>query len=310
MHEGQVGPGRGVTSIRGVRVGQVTDTQGMTGCTVIVAPPGTVGAVDVRGSAPGTRETDLLNPVHTVSEVHAVVLTGGSAYGLDAASGVMSALEEDGVGLDVGVARVPIVPAAVLFDLAIGSAQARPDAAMGYTAYQMASAGPVAEGPYGAGTGATVGKLAGMEFCSPGGVGTWSEAAGELIVAAIVAVNAVGEVVDPQTGQIIAGIRGEGGIFVPALDVLRDSQVKATFGANTTIGCVVTNARLTKAEATKVAQMAHDGLARSIRPVHTPFDGDTLFVLATGEVNSSLALIGALAADVIAKSVLRAVCPD
>lgn len=298
---------RGITSVRGIKVGQVTDEEGRTGCTVIVAPPGTVGGVDVRGSAPGTRETDLLNPVHTVSVVHAVVLTGGSAYGLDAAGGVMSALEEAGYGLDVGVARVPIVPAAVLFDLGVGSAQARPDAAMGHTAFLRATEGLVDEGSHGAGTGATVGKLAGMEYCSPGGLGTWSEAAGDLIVAALVAVNAVGEVIDPHTDTIIAGIRSPAGGFTPALDVLRNQQVQASFGGHTTIGCIATNARLTKAEVTKVAQMAHDGLARTIRPVHTPFDGDTLFALATGEVNSSVALVGALAADVVAQSVVRAV---
>jgi len=295
-----------VTLVRGVRVGQIEDRLARTGCTVILPPPGTVGAVDVRGSAPGTRETDLLHPVHTVAVVHAIVLAGGSAYGLDAASGVMAALEEQGIGLDVGVAKVPIVPAAVLFDLAVGDATVRPDAAMGYTACQLATAGPILEGAHGAGAGATVGKLLGVAQASPGGIGTWAESAGELIVAAIVAVNAVGEVIDPQTGDILAGIRGTSG-YIPSLDVLREQQVDTFLGGHTTIGCVVTNARLTKAEATKVAQMAHDGLARVIRPVHTPFDGDTLFALATGEVKSSVAIVGALAAEAVAVSVLRAI---
>lgn len=295
-----------VTLVRGVRVGQIEDRLARTGCTVILPPLGTVGAVDVRGSAPGTRETDLLHPVHTVAVVHAIVLAGGSAYGLDAASGVMAALEEQGIGLDVGVAKVPIVPAAVLFDLAVGDAAVRPDAAMGYTACQLATAGPILEGAHGAGTGAMVGKLLGVAQASPGGIGTWAESAGELIVAAIVAVNAVGEVIDPQTGDILAGIRGAKG-YIPSLDVLREQQVDTFLGGHTTIGCVVTNARLTKAEATKVAQMAHDGLARVIRPVHTPFDGDTLFALATGEVKSSVAVVGALAAEAVAVSVIRAI---
>lgn len=301
--------GKGLTAIPGIRVGQVEDAEARTGCTVILTPEQTVGGVDVRGSAPGTRETDLLHPVNTVSVVHAIVLSGGSAFGLAAASGVMTALEEQGVGLAVGAVKVPIVPAAVLFDLGVGSATVRPDAAMGYVACQIASSNPVVEGAVGAGAGATVGKLLGIDYSSPGGIGSWVEAAGELLVAAIVAVNAVGEVFDPNTGEILAGIRDpdKRGAFIPSIDVLRKQQIQSFLGGQTTIGCIATNARLTKVEACKVAQMAHDGLARTIRPVHTPFDGDTLFALATGEVNSSVAVVGALAAEAVAMSVLRAV---
>ncbi len=303
-----------ITSVPGITVGQVEDGEAGTGCTVIVAPKGAVGGVDVRGSAPGTRETDLLNPVHTVERVHAVVLSGGSAYGLSAAGGVMQALEEMGIGLDVGVAKVPIVPAAVLFDLAYHSSTVRPDEAMGYAATKLATSSPVEEGSVGAGCGATVGKLLGMERASKGGIGSYAIAVGELVVGAIVAVNALGEVVNPENGEIIAGIRRDNGemnedesAFIPSIDVLKSAQSEAFFGQNTTIGCVATNAKLSKPEANKVAQMAHDGLAKTIRPVHTPFDGDTIFALSTGDVQSRVELVGALAVEAIARSIVNAV---
>ncbi len=303
-----------ITSVPGIMVGQVEDVEAGTGCTVIVAKNGAVGGVDVRGSAPGTRETDLLNPVHTVERVHAVVLSGGSAYGLSAAGGVMQALEEMGIGLDVGVAKVPIVPAAVLFDLAYKSATVRPDEAMGNAAAKLATSAPVKEGSVGAGCGATVGKLLGMERASKGGIGSYAMAVGELIVGAIVAVNALGEVINPENGEIIAGIRQQDGpidephgAFIKSIEVLKSAQSEAFFGQNTTIGCIATNAKLSKAEANKVAQMAHDGLAKTIRPVHTPYDGDTLFALSTGDVQSRVELVGALAVEVIARSVVNAV---
>ena len=301
-----------ITAVPGIRVGHIEDEEAGTGCTVIVVPGGAIGGVDVRGSAPGTRETDLLNPVHTVERVHAVVLAGGSAYGLAAADGVMQALEEMGIGLDVGVAKVPIVPAAVLFDLAYKSAAVRPNGAMGYAAASLADASPVREGSVGAGCGATVGKLLGMERASKGGVGSFAMALGDLVVGAIVAVNALGEVVDPESGEILAGIRNDPAFqrdkpFLPSLDVLMGAQTEAFFGQNTTIGCIATNARLNKAEANKVAQMAHDGLAKTIRPVHTPYDGDTLFALSIGDVQSRVELVGALAVEAVVNSVLRAV---
>ena len=303
-----------ITSVPGIWVGQVEDDEAGTGCTVIVAKNGAVGGVDVRGSAPGTRETDLLNPVHTVDRVHAVVLAGGSAYGLAAASGAMQALEEMDIGLDVGVAKVPIVPAAVLFDLAYKSATIRPDEAMGYAATKLATAAPVQEGSVGAGCGATVGKLLGMERASKGGIGSFAIALGDLVVGAIVAVNALGEVVNPDNGEILAGIHNdveEGSLaspaFVSSLDVLFMEQTDSFFHQNTTIGCIATNAKLSKAEVNKVAQMAHDGLAKTIRPVHTPFDGDTLFALSTGDVQSRVEVVGALAVEVIVQSVIRAV---
>lgn len=296
-----------------VLVGHAQDEDRATGCTVILVPRGAVAGADVRGGAPGTRETDLTRPENTVSEVHAVLLAGGSAFGLEAASGVMRWLADRNVGFDTGVARVPIVLGAVLFDLALADVQAHPDAAMGYAACETARhvqpcAEPgVAEGCVGAGTGATVGKLLGMDRAVKAGIGCATEVAGGLCVQAWVAVNAVGEVVD-EAGNILAGIRGEdAGTWRPALEIIRDGAARAAFGTNTSIGCVITNARLTKAEATKVAQMAHDGLARAIRPVHTPVDGDTLYALSLGGVEADVLTVGSLAAEAVAAAVRRAV---
>jgi L-aminopeptidase/D-esterase-like protein len=303
-----------ITDVPGIRVGHVTDAQAMTGCTVVLCPPhGAVGGVDQRGGAPGTRETDLLRPMHLVERVHAVLLAGGSAFGLDAAGGVVRWLEERGVGFDTRVARVPIVPAAILFDLDVGRADVRPDASMGYAACQAAGDGPVAEGSVGAGTGCTVGKVLGYARAAKSGLGTASaQLGGGLMVGAIVAVNAFGDVLDPGSGEIVAGVRtptGEG--WADTLTVM-NSLVGKTISrfarqSHTVIGVVATNARLTKEQTNKVAQMAHDGLARAVRPAHTMFDGDTLFALATGPRRADVNLVGAYAAEVAAEAIVRAV---
>lgn len=303
-----------ITDVEGIKVGHYTDLAAATGCTVVLCGQGASAGVDVRGAAPGTRETALLNPVCLVEQVHAILLSGGSAFGLNAAAGVMRFLEEHGSGFDVGVARVPIVPAAVLFDLTIGRADVRPDAEAGYQACLAASGGAVAEGTVGAGTGATVGKLFGPKLATKGGLGTASQKIGNgIVVGAIVAVNAFGDVVDPTTSQIIAGTRkpGSGG-FANSVQQMKswDRQQPALGITNTTIGVVATNAYLTKAQATKVAQMAHDGLAMAIRPVHTMSDGDTVFALATGDPSKDagdVTVIGSIAAEVMARAVVRAV---
>jgi L-aminopeptidase/D-esterase-like protein len=297
--------------VDGVKVGHYTLTERPTGCTVVLVEAGAVGGVDVRGSSPGTRETDLLNPVNKIEQVHAVVLSGGSAFGLDTASGVMRYLEEKGVGFDARVAKVPIVPAAILFDLGVGDPKIRPSADCGYRAATAATAGPVPEGNVGAGAGATVGKLAGPGRSMKAGTGTAAITLPDgLTVAALVAVNAVGDIIDPSTGKVIAGMRTEDGkSLADARTFIKTGALqKARAGQNTTIGVVATNARLTKTQATKVAQMAHDGFARAISPAHTPFDGDTIFALATGTQQGAVDLltVGALAADVMAEAIVRA----
>lgn len=303
-----------ITDVPGIRVGQAQDLEALTGCTVILCPEGTIGGVDQRGGAPGTRETDALHPMHLVESVHAVVLAGGSAFGLEAAAGVVRYLESQGVGFDVGVARVPIVPAAVLFDLNIGRADVRPGPEMGYAACLNASAQPPAEGNVGAGTGATVGKVLGMGQAMKAGLGSASLVLGDgLVVGALVAVNAFGDVIDPGSGRILAGARclpPETG-FADTLEVFKRMAggLEMRFGrsSNTVIGVVATNARLNKEQVNKVAQMAQDGLARTVRPAHTMVDGDTIFALATGEVNLDVNVVGALAAEVFAQAVLRAI---
>ncbi|MDX1382570.1 MAG: P1 family peptidase [Thermoanaerobaculia bacterium] len=299
----------GLTAVPGIRVGHHTLEARPTGCTVVLAEGGAVAAVDVRGPAPATRETDLLDPSRTIRQAHAIVLSGGSAFGLDTASGVMRFLEERGVGFDTGVAKVPIVPAAALFDLAVGSRpDVRPDADCGYRAAAAATSAPPAEGSVGAGAGATVGKLRGAARAMKGGLGTVALRAGDgLVVAALVAVNAVGDVVDPADGSLLAGVRSADGTRVEGA---RDALVgaPASAGQNTTIGVIATNAALTQAEAKQVAATAHDGLARAVRPAHTPMDGDALFVLATGdhEVAGPLA-VGEMAAEAVARAIVRAV---
>ncbi len=303
----------GLTAIPGIKVGHFTLSERLTGCTVVLAESGAVGGVDVRGGAPGTRETALLDPVNTVQEVHAVVLSGGSAFGLDAASGVVRYLDERDIGYRVGPNVVPIVVGAILYDLSVGdNPRIRPDADCGYRAASHASTETSAEGNVGAGAGATVGKWGGMARAMKGGLGTASITLDDgLTVAAIVAVNAVGDIIDPATGSVIAGVRtADGQGLADARMLLRSgASNEPQSGANTTIGVVATNATLTKAEATKVAQMAQDGLARTIYPAHTPGDGDTVFSLAMGTFSeaASLSTIGALAADVMAEAILRAV---
>lgn len=307
-----------ITDIPGIEVGQAQDETALTGCTVVVCRKGAVAGVDLRGSAPGTRETDLLNPVNLVDKVHAVLLAGGSAFGLDAASGVMRYLEENGIGFDTGVAKVPIVPAAILFDLNLGRGDVRPDAEMGYRATAAASSAAPAEGNVGAGAGASVGKIFGLKSAMKTGIGTASMNAGGLLVGAIMAVNAFGDVIDPKGGQIVAGARsthvgplriGQEGYFGDTLEIMKSFIGRAVLGfasrSNTIIGVVATNARLTKAEATKVAQMAQDGVARTIRPAHTMWDGDTIFALGTDEKKADLSTVGALAAEVVAQAILN-----
>lgn len=325
-----------ITDVPGIQVGHDTNLEAGTGCTVVLCQWPAVGGVDVRGGAPGTRETDLLDPRNTVSEVHAVLLAGGSAFGLDAAGGVMRVLEARGIGYDAGVARVPIVPGAVLFDLGLGRYDVRPDAASGARATEAATTGPVQRGTVGAGTGATVGKLAGPAFAMKGGLGSASmPLAGGHVVAAIVAVNARGDIYDSATGAILAGARSPTGAgrhaptagpdgdahspgVHPASGVGSGGAPTGSAGTNTTIAVVATDVPLTKAEAGKLAQMAHDGLALAIRPAHTPFDGDTVFALSmarpearaampTGAGPLLLAQVGALAAQALARAVADAV---
>jgi L-aminopeptidase/D-esterase-like protein len=291
-----------LTDVRGIEVGHAQDEEALTGCTVILCRKGAVAGVDVRGSAPGTRETDLLDPINLVQKVHAIVLAGGSAFGLDAATGVMRYLEEQQVGFETGAAKVPIVPAAILYDLDLGHASVRPDSAMGYLAASRASSAPPAEGNVGAGTGASVGKIRGMKYAMKSGMGTWSVNIHGVIIGALVAVNAIGDVIDPRTGTKIAGLRSSS-----TLDWMKKGRARAAKQSNTVIGVVATNAKLTKAEATKVAQMAQDGLAQSIRPAHTMFDGDTIFALATGERQADISMVGAFAAEVMAEAIVRAV---
>lgn len=294
-----------LTAIEGITVGHATNLTARTGCTVILCPAGATAGVDVRGAAPGTRETEALRPGRLIQKAHAVLLTGGSAFGLDAAGGVVQYLEEQNVGFPAGPVRVPIVPAAVIFDLGVGDAKVRPDREMGYQACLNATDEPVAMGTVGAGTGATVGKAPGV-MSSLGGIGSACKyLESGLIVAAIVVVNALGNVVNPDTGEIVAGGK-EDGSFVDITERLLDA--KLVQGTNTTIGVVATNATLTPAEVHRVAEMTHDGMARAIRPSHTMFDGDTLFTLATGaHTGSSVNTVGILAAEVVAEAIVNAV---
>ena len=309
-----------ITLIEGIRVGHAQDEEAITGCTVVLCDKGAVGGVDQRGGAPGTREMDALQTVHLVNTVHAVLLAGGSAFGLDAAGGVVRYLEERKVGFKVGPVRVPIVPAAILFDLGIGSGVRRPDAEMGYQACLNASRKAPAEGSVGAGTGATVGKILGMGQAVKGGVGSAAMEIGAGVqVGAIVAVNVFGDVIDPETGKIIAGARSlkKGpfkigkGQFADTMQVMKSLVGRSILGAaqrsNTAIGVVATNAKLDKEGATKVARMAMNGLARCLRPANTMLDGDTLFALATGKRKADVNIVGAFAAEAVIEAVLRAV---
>ena len=302
----------GLTAVAGLKVGHRTLEMRPTGCTVVLAEGGAVAGVDVRGSAPGTRETDLLNPLNLVDQVHAIVLSGGSAFGLDAASGVMRYLEERKIGFPTAYGVVPIVPAAILFDLGVGDPKVRPGADCGYAAALSASSGAVEEGNVGAGAGATVGKMTGMDRAMKGGIGSAAITLPDgLVVAALVAVNAYGDVIEPATGRVVAGVRtADGRGLADARVLLRAGAAqRKPIGENSTIGVVATNAKLTKTQAAKVAQMAHDGLARAITPVHSLADGDTLFALATGTLagEADVSRVGALAAEAVSDAVLRAV---
>ncbi|WP_370445884.1 P1 family peptidase [Petrotoga sp. 9PW.55.5.1] len=295
-----------ITAVPGIKVGHYTDNQSLTGCTVILYEEGAVGGVDVRGSAPGTRETDLLRPINLVQKVHAVLLTGGSAFGLDAASGVMQYLEENKVGFQTNSIKVPIVPAAVIYDLDIGDPLKRPDKNSGYLAAKNASSDPVEEGSIGVGTGALVGKALGSQYAMKGGVGSYSiELEKGIVVGAITVVNSTGDVY--ENGKIIAGALDKNKNFINIYEYMKKFAVNANAGENTTLSVVATNAILTKEEANKVAQIAHDGMARAIKPVHTMYDGDVVFCLSTGEIESNVTIIGELAAEAVEKSIIRAV---
>ena len=304
---------RTLTAVPGIRVGHWTHESGSTGCTAVLTEGGAVAGVDVRGGGPGTRETDLLRPEMTVGQVHAVVLSGGSAYGLATADGVMRYLEERSVGFPVGRSVVPIVPAAILFDLGIGDPSERPDERAGFLAARAATAEPVERGSTGAGAGATVGKLLGRGRAMRGGLGSAAiSLENGLRVGALAAVNALGDVVDPATGAIVAGARAENGDgFADSMKVLRSmAQAAGRAAENTTLGVVAANVDWSKSQATKVAQMAHDGLARSIRPSHMPLDGDTVFALGTGGLQADtrlLGVVGALAAEMLAAAIVDAV---
>lgn len=299
-----------ITDIEGIRIGHAQNIEGATGCSVILCEEGAVAGVDVRGGAPGTRETDLLNPINMMEKIHAVLLTGGSAFGLDAAGGIMKYLEEKGVGFDVGVTKVPIVCGAALFDLPIGDYRIRPDKDMGYEACLNTEMKELLEGNVGAGTGATVGKILGPEYLMKGGLGTYTLKVGELMVGAIVAVNCLGDVIDSEKGEIVAGVLSEDKkSFRSTEDIMiaKYDNKENLFNGNTTIGAIITNAKLSKAQINKVAAMAHDGYARSIYPVHTMYDGDTIFSMATGKIQSDVNVVGLLAARVMEKAIVKAV---
>jgi len=304
-------PYHAITDVPGIELGHATDADALTGCTVVLCRQGAVVGVSVRGGGPGTRETDLCRPAHPlVTRAHAVLLSGGSAFGLAAADGVMRFLEEHDIGYDTGVARVPIVPAAVIWDLGVGDGSVRPDAAMGYAACRAAAAGPLEEGSVGAGTGAAVGWLLGKDRCTKGGLGTAGvDLGGGIVVGAVVVVNALGDVVDPRTGQIVAGARSPFGRgFAGSLETMRTLLGRAALTmTHTVIGVVATNAALDVPQVNFVAEMAQDGVARAVRPAHTLLDGDTLFALSTGKKKADPNLVGAYAAEAVAEAIVRAV---
>jgi L-aminopeptidase/D-esterase-like protein len=299
-----------INEIDGIKIGNAQNLDALTGCTVVISEEGAVAGVDVRGGAPGTRETDLLNPVNMVDKIHAVTLSGGSAFGLDASSGVMQYLEEKNIGFDVFVTKVPIVCSAVLFDLVAGDHKIRPDKLMGYQACQNSEFNECCEGNIGAGTGATVGKIFGPEYSMKGGLGCYAVQVGELQVGAVIAVNCLGDVVDPSTGKIIAGaLKEDKKSFANTEEVmiLRYSDKKNQFNGNTTIGVVITNGKFSKTEMNKIASMAHNGYGRTMRPAHSMFDGDTVFTMATGKIEADISVVGLLAARVVEQAVLRAI---
>lgn len=298
------------TDIEGIKVGHAQDLEAITGCTVIICEEGATAGVDVRGGSPGTRETDLLDSRNLVEQIHAVVLSGGSAFGLDAASGVMKYLEEKDIGFDVQVTKVPIVCSAVLFDLNIGDYRVRPNSEMGYKACMLATNEDCHNGSVGAGTGATVGKFFGNERAMKGGLGSYAIQVGELKVGAIVAVNCLGDIIDPHTGEILAGLLDENGENLVGTEnemIKLYSQKKNLFSGNTTIGVIATNGKFTKPQANKLASMAHNGYGRTMRPAHSIFDGDTIFTMATGKVDADINVVGFLAARTMEQAVVNAI---
>lgn len=299
-----------ILDVEGLKVGQIEDTDALTGCTVVICEEGATCGVDVRGSAPGTRETDLLDPINSVQKVHAVVLSGGSAFGLESTCGVSKYLEEKNIGFDVGVCKVPIVTGAVLFDLGVGDYKVRPDKEMGYKACLNASETELKQGNYGAGCGATVGKIKGLNYVTKGGIGSCSiKLDNGIVVSALIAVNAFGDIY--KDGKVIAGVLNDDKTkLLNTYEIMKSGFVKGGFKIdNTTIGIVATNAKLTKAQCKKISQMAHDGYAKSIFPIHTPHDGDAIFAMSTGkiQVDSDITLLGSLAAEVVEKSIINAI---
>lgn len=299
-----------ITEIPGIKIGHAQDMEAATGCTVILCEKGAVGGVDVRGGSPGTRDTDSLNPINNRKEIHAVLLAGGSAFGLDAAGGVMRYLEEHHIGRDVGVMCIPNVCGAILFDLKCGSHKVRPDEKMGYQACINASSLPLKDGSVGAGTGATIGKSLGIEYAMKGGIGSVTLQTGKLIVGAVIAVNCVGDIYDSQSGCIIAGVlqKDKGSLGSSEELILHAYHSKKdVFSGNTVIGCVVTNAKLEKSQAAKLASISQDGIARAVRPAHSVFDGDTIFTMCTGEVEANVDAVGILACRAVEQAILKAV---
>lgn len=297
-----------ILDVKGLKVGQVEDLEGLTGCTVVICEEGAVCGVDVRGAAPGTRETDLLDPINMIQKVHAVVLSGGSAFGLESTCGVSKYLEEKNIGFDVGVTKVPIVVGAVLFDLVVGDPKCRPNIEMGYKACELANNTELKQGNYGAGCGATVGKIRGPQYAMKGGIGSYSvKLPNGLVVSALIAVNALGDVY--ENGKIIAGVLDDSKTKVlNTYEIMKNGVTKGGFNIdNTTIGIVATNAKLTKAECKKVSQVAHNGYAKTIFPIHTPHDGDTIFTMATGEIEIDMTLLSSIATEVVEKSVINAI---
>lgn len=297
-----------ILDVKGLKVGQVEDLEGLTGCTVVICEEGAVCGVDVRGAAPGTRETDLLDPINMIQKVHAVVLSGGSAFGLESTCGVSKYLEEKNIGFDVGVTKVPIVVGAVLFDLVVGDPKCRPNIEMGYKACELANNTELKQGNYGAGCGATVGKIRGPQYAMKGGIGSYSvKLPNGLVVSALIAVNALGDVY--ENGKIIAGVLDDSKTKVlNTYEIMKNGVTKGGFNIdNTTIGIVATNAKLTKAECKKVSQVSHNGYAKTIFPIHTPHDGDTIFTMATGEIETDMTLLSSIATEVVEKSVINAI---
>jgi L-aminopeptidase/D-esterase-like protein len=299
-----------ISQISGIKIGHAQNLQAATGCSVVICEEGAVAGVDVRGGSPGTRETDALNPVNMCQSIHAVLLAGGSAFGLDAAAGVMQYLEERNIGLDVSVTKVPIVCGAVLFDLMCGDYKIRPDKSMGFDACMDAENPKNRVGSIGAGTGALIGKIRGNEYAMKGGLGTYAVQAGNLQVGAVVAVNCVGDIYDPHVGRLIAGVLNDDKKSLGCTEhiiIEHYSSHNDFFSGNTVIGVVVTNADMTKAEANKLASISQNGLARTIRPAHSNYDGDTIFTMATGEVAANQDSVGVLASMAVENAILCAI---